>query len=112
MGRAVNLDNNHALATNEIDEVGSDRILANKFQRAGGCVVLTKCDPPLRSNVSEGRARDLYAMAEVRACGPTPVDRPSKWLPLTLTLSPLREERNGEREQTECERLQWLHISR
>src|SRR5579864_5228920 len=30
---------------------------------------------------------------------PTPVDRPSKSLPLTLTLSPLREERNGERGQ-------------
>jgi len=32
MGRAVNFDNNHALATNEIDEVRSDRTLANKFQ--------------------------------------------------------------------------------
>src|SRR6516164_1712430 len=42
------------------------------------------------SNASEGRTRNLYTMAEVRACGPTPVDRPSKWLPLTLTLSPLR----------------------
>jgi hypothetical protein len=45
------------------------------------------------------------AMAEVRACGLTPVDRPSKWLPLTLTLSPLRKERNGERGQTNAHDL-------
>ena len=58
----------------------------------------TTSDLRPKSTASEAREHDSCTMAEARACGWTPCGSyRARLLPLTLTLSPLREERNGER---------------